>query len=78
MADLETGARGNYLGSTLAAVETTLGWAPGTCCRVVEGGRVRREADPMMVRLVDAWQLLSPDARAMLVQMAELGVQQGR
>ena len=78
LADLETGARTNYLESTLAAVEACLGWSPGTCARIVEGGRVRRETDPLMVRLMDAWPLLSPDARAMLVKMAELGVEQGR
>jgi transcriptional regulator with XRE-family HTH domain len=62
--DVEKGRRSNYS-------EATLGWAPGTCLRVVQGGRVRRDVDPMLVRLLDVWTTLSPDARAMLVDIAE-------
>ena len=69
--DIETGRRSNYREQTLAAVEATLGWAQGTCERVVQGGRVRREMDPSLVRLMDVWPRLSPDARAMLADMAE-------
>jgi len=71
LADLETGNRDNYLPATLAAVEAALGWSYGTCERVVAGGRVAREMDPALVRLMDAWPHLSPDARALLAELAE-------
>jgi hypothetical protein len=38
---------------------------------VVQGGKVRRDIDPDLVRLLDVWRRLSPDARAMLVEVAE-------
>ena len=69
--DVEKARRTNYSDATLAAIEAALGWAPGTCLRVVQGGRVRRDVDPMLVRLLDIWTTLSPDARAMLVAIAE-------
>lgn len=69
--DLENGARTNYLDSTLAAVEATLGWSPGTCRRLVAGGTIRRDMDSDLVRLMDIWPYLSKDARALLVDMAE-------
>jgi len=69
--DLERGVRSNYADATLAAVEAALGWAPGACLRIVQGGVVRRELDPVLVRLLDTWRVLSPDARAMLVDVAE-------
>jgi transcriptional regulator with XRE-family HTH domain len=73
--DLERGRRSNYAESTLAAVEAALGWEPGSCLRIVQGGRPRREADPLLVRLLDAWRVLSPDARRMLVDVAERTVE---
>lgn len=69
--DLENGRRNNYSDATLGAIEATLGWEPGTAQRVVEGLRVKREADPLATRLMDAWQHLSPDARRLLVEIAE-------
>lgn len=69
--DLETGRRSNYLPSTLAAVDVALGWAPGTCLRVAQGGRVRRQTDPAMTRILGVWPRLSVDARAMLADIAE-------
>lgn len=76
--DIETGVRSNYADATLAAIEAALGWAPGTCERIVQGGKVRREADPMLVRLLDSWRRLSPDARAMLVDIAERAARDGQ
>lgn len=73
--DVEKARRSNYSDATLAAIEAALGWAPGTCLRVVQGGRVRRDVDPLMVRLLDVWTTLSPDARAMLVAIAERAAQ---
>lgn len=69
--DVEKGRRDNYSEATLAAIEAALGWAPGTCLRVVQGGKVRRDVDPMLVRLLDVWTTLSPDARSLLVELAE-------
>jgi hypothetical protein len=69
--DIENGNRSNYLDATLAAIEAALGWAPGTCLRVVQGGRVRREHDPLLVRFLDAWRALPTEARELLVLMAE-------
>ena len=69
--DLENGNRANYLDSTLAAIEATLGWSQGTCRRVVAGGAIKRDMDSDLVRLMDIWPYLSKDARALLVDMAE-------
>ena len=69
--DLETGRRDRYQPATLAAVESALGWVPGSCLRVVAGVRPRRETDPTLVRLLDVWPRLSPDARLVLVLFAE-------
>lgn len=72
--DIEKGRRANYSEATLAAIEAALGWEPGTCRRVVEGGRVRHEVDPELMRLLDAWRVLTPDARRLLVEIAERAV----
>ena len=69
--DVEKGRRDNYSDATLAAVEAALGWEPGTCLRIVQGGKVRRDVDPQMMRLLDAWRTLPPEARELLVEMAE-------
>lgn len=69
--DLEAGRRDNYLDATLAAVEVTLGWQVGSCLRVVGGGKVRREMDPSLARIMAVWPTLSDDARAMLADVAE-------
>lgn len=69
--DLEAGRRARYQPTTLAAVESALGWAPGSCERIVAGLRPRRETDPTLVRLLDVWPRLSPDARLVLVLFAE-------
>ncbi|GAB3889359.1 hypothetical protein GCM10028802_42200 [Terrabacter terrigena] len=76
--DLELGRRSNYAETTLAAIEAALGWTPGTCLRVVQGGKVQREVDPSMVRLMDAWVRLPEEARAMLVEIAERAARDGR
>ena len=69
--DLERGRRDNYLDTTLAAVEYALGWQPGTCLRVVQGGRVRRHVDPQMERVWAAWPHLSNKERAAVAELAE-------
>lgn len=57
--------------ATLAAVEVALGWAPGSCLRVVQGGRVHRLEDPLLARLVEMWPRLSRETHALLVELAE-------
>ena len=69
--DLERGRRSNYSDATLATVEAALGWEFGSAKRVVQGGRPRRETDPFLAELVEIWPSLSPDARAMLVRLAQ-------
>ena len=69
--DLEGGRRDNYLDTTLAAVEFTLGWQPGTCMRVVQGGRVRRHVDADMERVWQAWPYLSRKSRRAIADLAE-------
>ena len=71
LSDLETGRRQRYAPRTLAAVEAALGWAPGTCERVAQGGRVRMEMDESLQRVLDAWPRLSPDARVLVAEMVE-------
>lgn len=71
LGDVEKGRRTNYSDATLAAIEAALGWEPGTCLRIVQGGKVRRDIDPQMMRLLDAWRTLPPEARELLVMMAE-------
>jgi hypothetical protein len=68
---VEKGRRSNYSDATLAAIEAALGWEPGTCARIVQGGRVRRAIDPQTMRLLDAWRTLPPEARELLIEMAE-------
>lgn len=68
---MEKGRRSNYSDATLAAIEAALGWEPGTCVRIVQGGRVRRDLDPQTMRFLEAWRTLPPEARELLIEMAE-------
>lgn len=74
LADLETGARSRYKPETLSTIEGALGWAYGSCDRVVAGGKVIREVDPSLARMHAVWPRLSRDARAMLADLAERNV----
>ena len=74
--DLETGRRTNYSDTTLATVEAALGWSPGSCLRIVHGGRARREIDPALQRLMDAWPRLSVDSRKILASLAEAALEE--
>lgn len=69
--DLEAGSRDNYSDETLAAIEATLGWKAGTCLRVVGGGKVHREYDPAMARIMAVWPYLTAEAREWLANTAE-------
>lgn len=73
---LEKGTATRYQPTTLAAVEAALGWSPGTCQRVVQGGKVRREVDEHLNRLLSAWPHLSRDSRSMLASLAEEALRQ--
>lgn len=68
---LERGERHNVSAESIAAIERTLGWEPGSAERVRAGLRPMRRDDPELVRLRDIWQELSPDARRMLLAIAE-------
>lgn len=57
--ELTAGRRTRYRDTTLHAVESALGWEHGAALRVVEGGRLRREPDPGLARVRDAWPRLS-------------------
>ncbi|NUP33631.1 MAG: helix-turn-helix domain-containing protein [Streptomycetaceae bacterium] len=71
LGDVEKGRRSNYSDATLSAIESALGWEPGTCLRIVQGGKVRRDIDPQTIRLLDAWRTLPPEARELLIVLAE-------
>lgn len=75
---MEKGRRDNYSDATLSAIESALGWEPGTCKRIVAGGKVRRDIDPQVVRLLDAWATLSPDARVLMLELIERASQARR
>lgn len=71
--DLKAGRRSSYRESTLFAVEAALGWEHGSAQRVVEGMRPRREADPGLAAIRDAWPHLSArDRRVVLALVAAL------
>ena len=71
LVSLENGEKTRYSAGTLAAVEATLGWEPGSCLRIVAGGNPRRSADPELTRLEHVWHRLSLEQRRMLARVAE-------
>lgn len=71
--DLTAGRRTRYRETTLYAVESALGWEHGAARRVVEGGKLRRQDDAGLARVIDAWPRLSPrDRRVMLALLDAL------
>lgn len=69
---IETGAHtGRPRESTLARIELALGWQAGSAERVVEGGRPRPAADPLLQRVIAAWPQLSGDDQVQLTELAE-------
>ncbi|NUP32913.1 MAG: helix-turn-helix domain-containing protein [Streptomycetaceae bacterium] len=76
LGDVEKGRRDNYSDATLAAIEAALGWEAGSALRIVQGGKVRRDIDPQMVRLLDAWATLGPDARVLMLELIERAAEQ--
>lgn len=71
LSDLEGGRRDRYEAGTLAAVEATLGWKPGSISTVLGGGDPAPETDEALARLLAAWPTLSDDARELLAELAE-------
>lgn len=74
--DLETAARTNYDDGTRAIIEDALGWTPGDFTRVVEGQRPNAGADPfdgypMLTRVAEVWDRISPEGRELLARLAE-------
>lgn len=71
LSDLENGRRGRYLPETLGVVEERLGWAPGSCERVVAGMEpTPAEVDPDLGVVVASWPRLSPEMRRILAELA--------
>ena len=70
LGELERGARSNFDPDTLARVEDALGWAPGAITDVAAGRRLRHAMDEHLARLLAVWRTLSPDARAILADIA--------
>lgn len=71
LSDIENGRRDNYDPSTVAIIESTLLWEPGSIARTAAGGAPRPVADGAMQRLLASWPNLSQDAREMLADLAE-------
>lgn len=68
---IERGERTNISEESLAAIEAALGWEPGSSERVRAGLRPLLREDPDLTRLRELWHDLSPDARRMLLAVAE-------
>lgn len=72
--DVENGRRTRFRPSTIAAIEGALRWAPGSIQRILEGGQPVPLPDELWERLRAAWAGLPPDARRVLVELAESGI----
>ncbi len=75
---LELGERTNFSPATIAAVEDALGWEPGSADRIRAGLRPLQRDDPQLTRLRSLWPRLSPDARRMLLDLAERALEDRR
>ncbi len=78
LVDLELGLRTNFSEDTIGIIEAALGWEPGSAEAVRHGLRPRRWGDPLVTRLLVLWPRLSPDARRMIVELAERSVSDER
>lgn len=76
---IESGAHsGQPRDTTLAKIEQALGWEPGSAQRIVEGGRPRDAADPLLERVIAAWPQLSGDEQVALAELVERLARGGR
>jgi transcriptional regulator with XRE-family HTH domain len=71
LGDLERGKAADYDDDTRAAIESAVRWEPRSVERVLEGGKPRRARDNVLAQFEQAWIELSPDARRLLVLLAE-------
>lgn len=69
--DLTAGQRTGYRESTLYRLEAALGWEHGSAMRVVGGMKPRREADPGLAVIRDAWPRLSPRDRQIVLILVD-------
>lgn len=74
IAAVENAERENFGADVLAAIEATLGWEVGDVTRVLHGLEPFRRVDERMVRLLDIWPRLSPDAQRLVVEFAERAI----
>lgn len=73
LSDLENGRRTRYHPETLAVVEERLGWAHGSCERVVNGLEpTPADVDPDLGVIIAAWPRLAPELRRILAELARL------
>lgn len=72
---LEAGER-EPSAATMDRVEAELDWPAGEITHLARGGRPRRRTyPPDLAEIIRAWPGLSPDARAMLVQLVRAAAQ---
>lgn len=75
IAAVENAERPNISPEVLATIEAALGWEVGGAVRVLQGREPRRRVDERMVRLLDLWPRLSPDAQRLVVEFAERAIE---
>lgn len=68
---IEHARKDRYDPATIAAVENTLGWKPGSVERLRQGLGPIYDADPDLTGLIDVWHQLSPGSRRLLRLLAE-------
>lgn len=69
---IESGAHsGTPRPTTLARIEQALGWADGSCLRIVEGGRATNVPDAVLARVLAAWPHLTGEQRIKIARLAE-------
>lgn len=67
---LEHARQTSYHASTLATVEHSLGWQPGSIDRILHGREPKPVSDPELAALLDLWPRLTARARRMVVTVA--------
>jgi hypothetical protein len=67
---VENARKTGYSPSTLAALESALGWRMGSVERVLRGLEPQMDEDADLTALIDAWPRLTPGSRRMLRMLA--------
>lgn len=65
LVQIENGQPVEHHDETYAAIENCLGWAPGDCQRILEGGKPT--ADRELQHVINAWPRLGRQTRAIIV-----------